>query len=270
MQHIWQQSARPPLQQRSAPPQPQAPAPMTTRVQLAPARPIPEAVKNEHSPPPLPPLQQQAEGDEPAPKMARLAREGHGSDVARFGVGDTSTVQAQAAPAANPWAHLAGAAAANKKKLEEQTEQDIKPAQGQQRVRERACLIPAWPPADSTAPPPFRSAFEMLQEERPVLSLGDEYLDAPLQGGLREGITELVGEAACGKTQLAMQMLLQCQLPKSKGGLAGTALYLAVEELPMTRLRSLADSFKRRHPDVTHDVFAKIYIKNIAVRGQGD
>jgi RecA/RadA recombinase len=41
------------------------------------------------------------------------------------------------------------------------------------------------------------------------LSLGDEYLDAPLGGGLGEGITELVGEAACGKTQLAMQMLIQ-------------------------------------------------------------
>jgi hypothetical protein len=41
------------------------------------------------------------------------------------------------------------------------------------------------------------------------LSLGDEWLDAPLKGGLGEGITELVGEAACGKTQLAMQLLLQ-------------------------------------------------------------
>jgi hypothetical protein len=100
-------------------------------------------------------------------------------------------------------------------------------------------------------------AFGLVQ----VLSLGDEYLDAPLQGGLREGLTELVGEAACGKTQLAMQLLLQvrvnssgalspgsmsaqsltlagsallllavqCQLPKSKGGLNGSALYLAIE-----------------------------------------
>ena len=42
-----------------------------------------------------------------------------------------------------------------------------------------------------------------------LLSLGDEYLDAPLQGGLGEGITELVGESACGKTQLGMQLLLQ-------------------------------------------------------------
>jgi RecA/RadA recombinase len=167
-----------------------------------------------------------------------------------------------------------------------------------------------------------------------VLSLGDEDLDTPLQGGLREGLTELVGEAACGKTQLAMQLLLQvrvndsdslssdsmpaqsltrprllfcrwllravqCQLPKSKGGLSGSALYLAIEgmfawharasssqslsaspcadlirafaaavwctELPISRLRSLADSFKQRHPDVTHDVFAKIYIKSITV-----
>lgn len=41
------------------------------------------------------------------------------------------------------------------------------------------------------------------------LSLGDEWLDAPLRGGIGEGITEIVGEAACGKTQLAMQLLLQ-------------------------------------------------------------
>jgi len=42
-----------------------------------------------------------------------------------------------------------------------------------------------------------------------LLSLGDEYLDAPLHGGVGEGITELVGESACGKTQMAMQLLFQ-------------------------------------------------------------
>ena len=39
--------------------------------------------------------------------------------------------------------------------------------------------------------------------------MGDPYLDAPLKGGLREGITEVAGEAGSGKTQFAMQMLLQ-------------------------------------------------------------
>ena len=41
------------------------------------------------------------------------------------------------------------------------------------------------------------------------LSLGDEYLDEVVGGGLVEGITELVGEAGCGKTQMAMHLLLQ-------------------------------------------------------------
>lgn len=64
-------------------------------------------------------------------------------------------------------------------------------------------------------------------------------------------------------------MSLQCQLPKSEGGLNGGALFLALEgDFPIARLRSLADSFKRAHPKMRQDILDKIYIKAIAVRGE--
>ena len=67
-------------------------------------------------------------------------------------------------------------------------------------------------------------------------------LDGPLGGGLPQGlVTELVGEAGAGKSQLALQLLLTAQWPEERGGLAGRALYVHTEGVdPMRRLRDLA------------------------------
>ena len=67
-------------------------------------------------------------------------------------------------------------------------------------------------------------------------------LDGPLGGGLPRGlVTELVGEAGAGKSQLALQLLLTAQWPEERGGLAGRALYIHTEGVdPMRRLRDLA------------------------------
>lgn len=148
------------------------------------------------------------------------------------------------------------------------------------------------------------SFFSLLSE---CLSLGDSTLDGVLRGGIGEGITELVGEAACGKTQIAMQLLLQVhnqhqpagkrkqecayrhdtsnkrltlthllssssplvqsQLPVSSGGLGGGALFLAMEgDFPTNRLNTMADAFKKRHPEIKHRLLDKILIKQINVR----
>ena len=58
------------------------------------------------------------------------------------------------------------------------------------------------------------------------LSTGCAVLDGPLGGGLdSHGITELAGEAGVGKA-LALQLVLQSQLPPSLGGLGGGAVLL--------------------------------------------
>jgi hypothetical protein len=194
----------------------------------------------------------------PAVKWQR-GEDGSKLDSTAYSASVYASVPAQMAPVPpiNLWAHLSSGPS-GLKKMQVKREQKV-PA-----VKQRASLLPGWPEADMAAPPAFRTAFDLLSDEKPCLSLGDAGLDAPLQGGLREGVTELVGEAACGKTQLAMQLMLQCQLPKSEGGLEGGALYLAVEEVAMARLRSLAASFQSRHPKMG-DMLNKIYIKNIKV-----
>jgi len=52
-----------------------------------------------------------------------------------------------------------------------------------------------------------------------MLTLGDEALDDATEGGIPlYGITEIVGEAGVGKTQLGMQLALTVQLPVNMGG----------------------------------------------------
>lgn len=61
-------------------------------------------------------------------------------------------------------------------------------------------------------------------------------------------VTEFAGEASAGKTQLALQLLLQVQLPTSKGGLDGAAVYISTEgPFPSMRLAQLAREFGRKH-----------------------
>jgi len=53
-----------------------------------------------------------------------------------------------------------------------------------------------------------------------MLTLGDRALNDALGGGIPiNGITEIVGEAGLGKTQLGMQLCLNVQLPGSVGGM---------------------------------------------------
>lgn len=80
-------------------------------------------------------------------------------------------------------------------------------------------------------------------------------LDGTLGGGLdAHGLTELAGAAGAGKTQLALQCMLQVQLPPSRGGLGGGAVFLHADTpsymAPMRRLEDLAAAFAERHADL--------------------
>ncbi|KAG8936721.1 hypothetical protein FRC02_012003 [Tulasnella sp. 418] len=84
-----------------------------------------------------------------------------------------------------------------------------------------------------------------------IFTAGDQGLDNLLEGGIRVGIiTELVGEGASGKTQLALQLSLTVQLPYEQGGLGGSAIYLTTSStLATSRLQQLIEEHPQLSPD---------------------
>lgn len=104
---------------------------------------------------------------------------------------------------------------------------------------------------------PSRSALALASDpiHNRLLSTGCAMLDGTLGGGLdAHGLTELAGAAGAGKTQLALQCMLQVQLPPSRGGLGGGAVFLHADTpsymAPMRRLEDLAAAFAERHADL--------------------
>ena len=99
---------------------------------------------------------------------------------------------------------------------------------------------------------PLRSASSLLGTPHcRRLSFGCEHLDACTGGVDAAGITEIAGEAGTGKTQLALQLMLQAQLPVARGGLAGGCVYLhgdsATAAPTLRRFQDLAAAFAARH-----------------------
>lgn len=74
---------------------------------------------------------------------------------------------------------------------------------------------------------------DILYERRKTamrLTTGSRALDAMLGGGVEtQGILELVGEFASGKSQICMMLSATCQLPKERGGLEGGVLVIDSE-----------------------------------------
>lgn len=98
--------------------------------------------------------------------------------------------------------------------------------------------------------PVAQTALEMLhQRTGSLLTLGCPILDKCLGGGIPVcSITEFVGEASVGKTQIALQLLLTVQLPVVMGGLEGSAVFISTEgAFPSTRLTQLAEEFANEY-----------------------
>jgi len=74
---------------------------------------------------------------------------------------------------------------------------------------------------------------DILMEKRKVigrLTTGSEEFDKLLHGGLEtQAITEAFGEFGSGKSQIAMQLAVNVQLPEDKGGLNAECLYIDSE-----------------------------------------
>ena len=73
------------------------------------------------------------------------------------------------------------------------------------------------------------SAFKLEQKSCPIVTFCRD-LDNLLGGGMQAGtMTEVCGEPGTGKTQLAMQLAVDCQVPRSFGGAEGEAIYIDTE-----------------------------------------
>lgn len=87
--------------------------------------------------------------------------------------------------------------------------------------------------------PPQSAAAAFKREEKscPIVTFCRD-LDNILGGGVQTGtMTEVCGEPGTGKTQLAMQLAVDCQVPRSFGGAGGEAIYIDTEGSPSTPTR---------------------------------
>ncbi|KAF8753528.1 Rad51 [Rhizoctonia solani] len=77
-----------------------------------------------------------------------------------------------------------------------------------------------------------------------TFTTGDDAIDSLLGGGFTIGqVHEITGEAASGKSQLALQLSLTVQLPESEHGLNGSSLYLTtLNRLSTSRLLEMISS----------------------------
>jgi len=78
----------------------------------------------------------------------------------------------------------------------------------------------------------FETADKILERRQNVskLSTGSKELDALLGGGVEtQSITEAYGQFSSGKTQVGLQLAVNVQMPKDKGGLEGGCLFVDTE-----------------------------------------
>jgi DNA repair protein RadA len=78
----------------------------------------------------------------------------------------------------------------------------------------------------------FESGLDVLAKREHIgkITTGSKEFDKLLGGGVEtQAITEMFGKFGSGKTQVAHQLSVNVQLPKNKGGLEGTALYIDTE-----------------------------------------
>jgi len=78
----------------------------------------------------------------------------------------------------------------------------------------------------------FETGLEYLERRKEIgkITTGSKELDKLIGGGVEtQAITEMFGRYGSGKTQLAMQLSVNVQLPVKKGGLNGTAIFIDTE-----------------------------------------
>jgi DNA repair protein RadA len=78
----------------------------------------------------------------------------------------------------------------------------------------------------------FKTAQEAYEKRKMMhkCTAGSKKLDEILGGGIEtQALTELIGEFACGKTQICLMLSVTAQLPHEKGGLDGNVAFIDTE-----------------------------------------
>ncbi|HDN82985.1 MAG TPA: DNA repair and recombination protein RadA, partial [Candidatus Altiarchaeales archaeon] len=78
----------------------------------------------------------------------------------------------------------------------------------------------------------FETGLDVMKKRESIgkITTGSKEFDTLLGGGVEtQAITELFGKFGSGKTQLAHQLAVNVQLPKEKGGLEASAIYIDTE-----------------------------------------
>ncbi len=90
----------------------------------------------------------------------------------------------------------------------------------------------------------FITAKEIMEDRKNIgfIDTGSDELNNLFGGGIEtKAITEVFGEFGSGKTQLALQLSVNVQLPKDEGGLDGRTIYIDTENtFRPRRIKSMA------------------------------
>ncbi|XP_068201026.1 DNA repair protein XRCC3-like [Palaemon carinicauda] len=116
--------------------------------------------------------------------------------------------------------------------------------------------------------PESRTCWELLQEDEggtSNITSGCSQLDRVLGGGIpAKGITEIYGESGSGKTQLALQLALNAQLPKDLGGLDKGVVYICTEsQFPINRLHQMIKHMRNKYPRGPKSYEDRLFIHHI-------
>eukprot|EP01038_Epipyxis_sp_PR26KG_P005031 gene5031-7020_t len=109
------------------------------------------------------------------------------------------------------------------------------------------------------------TALNLLQKQDSIrhLSLGCKIIDKITGGVSCQGITEISGEAGCGKTQICLVLSMQVQLSYECGGLSGQCAYISCGEgqFPIKRLAQLANSFENCKDMKAEKLLSNVHIE---------
>ncbi len=104
----------------------------------------------------------------------------------------------------------------------------------------------------------FETGLDVLKKRESVgkLTTGSKELNKLLGNGIEtQAITELFGMFGSGKTQLGHQLSVNVQLPKNKGGLEGTAIYIDTENtFRPERIMQMAKALKLDPDEVLRNI----------------
>ncbi|KAH8257785.1 hypothetical protein KR038_001280, partial [Drosophila bunnanda] len=109
------------------------------------------------------------------------------------------------------------------------------------------------------------SCWDISQGSTNKILTGHKGLDTHFGGGISLGqITELIGNSGSGKTQLCLKLCLNVQIPKSVGGLEGSALFIDTrQDFHPERLLGLAKELEKRYKDKAPDFKASRMLERV-------